>query len=279
MKAFRLLRADEIDARIAQVGSWGCQLLLYKDARVDMALLDETVGPENWQRKHEVINGNLFCSIGIRCNYEWVWKMDIGTESNTEREKGQASDSFKRAGTCWGIGRELYTAPTIFVKAENLKTLKDNGNGRWTCKDYFTVNDIQYTDRKITYVQILNTKTGALLDYGKKRVEEPEEEDASAATPELVTIPKNDGNVDTAEPAMFSPEWMELHGREKITDREIENLKKACAENDRGLTLDKALTAARRKSASNLTYVQYVALVSQLGVLRKYLPRIRTAQS
>lgn len=266
MKAFRLLRADEIDARIAQIGSWGCQLLLYKDARVDMALLDETVGSENWQRKHEMINGNLFCSIGIRCNYEWVWKMDIGTESNTEREKGQASDSFKRAGTCWGIGRELYTAPTIFVKAENLKTLKDNGNGRWTCKDYFTVNDIQYTDRKITYVQIRNEKTGVLLDYGKKRIEESTEEVAPAATPELVTIPKNDGNVDTTEPEMFSTEWMEIHGKEKITEREVEILKKACAENNRGLTLDKALMAARRKSASNLTYVQYVALVSQLGV-------------
>lgn len=266
MKEFRLLRADEIDVRIAQVGSWGCQLLLYKDARVDMALLDETVGPENWQRKHEVINGNLFCSVGIRCNYEWVWKQDCGTESNTEREKGQASDSFKRAGTCWGIGRELYTAPQIFVRASELKTLKDNGNGRWTCKDYFTVNDIQYTDRKITYVQILNNKTGALLDYGKKRIEESVEENDPAADPTNETTLKNDGNVDTTEPEMFSTEWMEIHGKEKITEREVEILKKACAENDRGLTLDKALTAARRKSATNLTYVQYVALVSQLGV-------------
>ena len=264
MKAFRLLRADEIDARIAQCGSWGCQLLLYKDARVDMALLDETVGPENWQRKHEVINGNLFCSVGIRCNYEWVWKQDCGTESNTEREKGQASDSFKRAGTCWGIGRELYTAPQIFVRAADLKTLKDNGNGRWTCKDYFTVSDIQYTDRKITYVQILNNKTGTLLDYGTKRTEELTDTVVEQSVSEdmvVATVPMT-----SEEPAMFSPEWLEIHGKEKITEREIENLKKACAENDRGLTLDKALTAARRKSPSNLTYVQYVALVSQLGV-------------
>ena len=271
MKEFRLLRADEIDVRIAQCGSWGCQLLLYKDARVDMALLDETVGPENWQRKHEVINGNLFCSVGIRVVREdgiaeWIWRQDVGTESNTEHSKGESSDSFKRTCTNFGIGRELYSAPTIFVKAEDLKTLKDNGNGRWTCKDYFTVNDIQYTDRKITYVQIRNEKTGVLLDYGKKRIEESTEEVAPAAGPKFVTIPKNDGNVDDAEPAMFSPEWMEIHGRERITEREIENLKKACAENDRGLTLDKALMAARRKSVSNLTYVQYVALVSQLGV-------------
>ena len=266
MKEFRLLRADEIDVRISQVGSWGCQLLLYKDARADMTILDETVGPMNWQRRHVRDNANCIVSIWDEDKRQWIQKEDTGTESYSEAAKGLASDSFKRACVAWGVGRELYTAPTIFVKAADLKTLKDTGNGRWTCKDYFTVNDIQYTDRKITYVQILNNKTGVLLDYGKKRIEESTEEVAPAAGPKFVTIPKNDGNVDDAEPAMFSPEWMEIHGREKITDREIENLKKACAENDRGLTLDKALTAARRKSASNLTYVQYVALVSQLGV-------------
>lgn len=100
---FRLLRADEIDCRISTVSEKGLSLLLYKDARVDMTILDETVGPENWQRSHELINGNLFCNVGIKCGNEWVWKQDVGTESYTEKEKGQASDSFKRACFNWGI--------------------------------------------------------------------------------------------------------------------------------------------------------------------------------
>ena len=266
MKEFRLLRADEIDVRISQVGSWGVTLLLYKDARADMQILDETVGMMNWQRRHVRDNANCIVSIWDEDKRQWIQKEDTGTESYSEAAKGLASDSFKRACVAWGIGRELYTSPQIFVRASDLKTLKDNGNGKWTCKDYFTVNDIQYTDRKISWVQILNNKTGVLLDYGKKRIEESVEENDPAADPTNETIPKNDGDVDTTEPEMFSTEWMELHGKEKITEREVEILKKACAENARGLTLDKALTAARRKSASNLTYVQYVALVSQLGV-------------
>lgn len=264
MKEFRLLRADEIDVRIAQVGSWGATLLLYKDARADMQILDETVGPMNWQRRHVRDNANCIVSIWDEDKRQWIQKEDTGTESYSEAAKGLASDSFKRACVTWGVGRELYTSPQIFVRASELKTLKDNGNGRWTCKDYFTVNDIQYTDRRITYVQILNNKTGTLLDYGKKRPEEPTDTAAEETVAEDMIVATEP--ITSEEPAMFSAEWLEIHGKEKITEREIENLKKACAENDRGLTLDKALTAARRKSATNLTYVQYVALVSQLGV-------------
>lgn len=99
---FRTLYANEIDVRVATINEKGCSLLLYKDARCDMNILDETVGPENWQRRHELINGNLFCNVGIKCGSEWVWKQDVGTESYTEKEKGQASDSFKRACFNWG---------------------------------------------------------------------------------------------------------------------------------------------------------------------------------
>lgn len=161
----RLLRADEIDARISSVAQWGVQLLLYKDARCDMNILDETVGPENWQRRHELINGNLFCSVGIKCGDEWVWKQDVGVESYTEKEKGQASDSFKRACFNWGIGRELYTAPAMFVYAKDLKTLKDD-NGKWKCWDYFVVKEIQYDGKRICYVVVTNTKTGADISFG-----------------------------------------------------------------------------------------------------------------
>ena len=117
---FRRLNADEIEVRIATVNEKGMSLLLYKDARVDQRILDESVGAENWERKHDVIGGNLYCTVSIWCENRgaWVSKQDVGTESYTEKEKGQASDSFKRACFNWGIGRELYTAPFIWIKAK-----------------------------------------------------------------------------------------------------------------------------------------------------------------
>ena len=118
----RLLKADEIECRVGTINAKGCSLLLYKDARVDMKILDETYGVGNWQRTHEVINGNLFCTIEVWNDRisQWVKKQDVGTESYTEKEKGEASDSFKRAGFNVGIGRELYTSPFIWImpKAE-----------------------------------------------------------------------------------------------------------------------------------------------------------------
>ena len=116
---FRNLNESEIEVRIAQIKEGkGASLLLYKDARCDMNILDETVGSENWQREHYECKGNLFCRVGIKCDGEWIWKSDCGTESNTEAQKGEASDSFKRACFNWGIGRELYTAPFIFIGLE-----------------------------------------------------------------------------------------------------------------------------------------------------------------
>lgn len=165
---FRLLRANEIDCRISSVGSWGVQLLLYKDARVDMNILDEVFGTYGWQRKHELINGNLFCSVGIYDDKsgQWIWKQDVGVESYTEKEKGQASDAFKRACFNIGIGRELYTAPSIFVRPDELRTLKEE-NGKWTCKDFFKVKDISYEDRTISGVTILNLKTYQEIIFGE----------------------------------------------------------------------------------------------------------------
>ena len=100
--SIRPLLASEIECRVGTMkpdGS-GCSLLLYKDARVDMRILDEVFGEMNWKRHHDVVNGNLFCTLSIWDNEkkEWVSKQDVGTESSTEKEKGQASDAFKRAG-------------------------------------------------------------------------------------------------------------------------------------------------------------------------------------
>ena len=111
-----MLRADEIDVRISMVGSWGISLLLYKDARCDQTILDETVGPMNWQRHHSRDNANCIVSIWDSEKQQWIEKEDTGTESFTEKEKGLASDSFKRACFNWGVGRELYSAPSMFVR-------------------------------------------------------------------------------------------------------------------------------------------------------------------
>lgn len=143
---FRTLRADEIDARVNTISEKGCSLLLYKDARVDMVILDETVKPENWQRRHYECKGNLFCSVGIYTGSEWVWKDDAGSESNTEKEKGEASDSFKRACVNWGIGRELYTAPQIWIPAGKVNV--EEARGKYTTKDRFYVEKIAYNERR-----------------------------------------------------------------------------------------------------------------------------------
>jgi hypothetical protein len=99
-----------------------CLVLAYKNARIDMRRLDEAVGHANWQREHKCVDGHWFCKVGVRIGGEWIWKEDAGSESNFEAEKGAASDSFKRACTNWGIGRELYDYPTIKVqgKAKNI---------------------------------------------------------------------------------------------------------------------------------------------------------------
>lgn len=155
---FRKLRADEIDCRIGQIKEKGLTLLLYKDARCDMNVLDETVGPLNWKRQHTRDNANCVVSIWDDVKNEWVTKEDTGSESNTEAEKGLASDSFKRACVNWGIGRELYTAPFIWVNADDCKI--SNFGGKPKCYDKFIVEKITYKKNgDIDGLSIVNTTT------------------------------------------------------------------------------------------------------------------------
>lgn len=166
---FRDLHADEVDVRLQQVKQNGCVALLYKDARVDQNILDETVGAERWQREHYEVKGNLFCRVGIKCGDEWVWKSDCGTESNTEKEKGEASDSFKRACFNWGIGRELYTSPFIFIPADKV-TIKDNGRGGFACYDKLRVRKITIENKTITGLIIFNeTRREPCFIYGEDK--------------------------------------------------------------------------------------------------------------
>ena len=159
MCMFRDLRADEIECRVAQAKESGVSLLLYKDARCDQTILDETVGEFGWMRSHTRDNANCVVSLWDKEKQMWISKEDTGTESNTEKEKGLASDSFKRACFNWGIGRELYTAPFIWIKAEDCTALKSNGQ-RFACYDSFEVQKIIIEKKKIVALAIKNTKSG-----------------------------------------------------------------------------------------------------------------------
>ena len=155
---FRKLRADEVEVRVGTVkkdGS-GMSLLLYKDARCDMNILDETVGAFNWMRDHKELKGNIYCGVSIKSDDEWVTKWDCGSESNTEAEKGEASDSFKRACFNWGIGRELYTSPFIWVK----------GYDKY---EKFKVGSIDYEGNKICALSILDSKGNVAYQMGSRR--------------------------------------------------------------------------------------------------------------
>ena len=154
MKEIPLLTANDVECRIKKITNEGAVLLLYKTARVDMRILDEVYGSMNWQRHHEVINNNLFCTISVWDSEksQWVNKQDVGTESNAEAEKGQASDAFKRAGFAWGIGRELYDSPFIWI------------SGKVSKYDRFHVTDIQYDREKQAF-----TRLTIFDDKGKER--------------------------------------------------------------------------------------------------------------
>lgn len=159
----RLLRADEIECRVAMINERGASLLLYKDARADQKILDETFTPFGWKRTHQIIDGNLYCTVEVwdAQKDQWIAKQDVGTVSFTEKEKGQASDSFKRACVNWGIGRELYTAPFIWIPAGNMKIQKKGE--KYVTTDRFEVKSIDYNaNREIVSLEIVNA-SGAVV--------------------------------------------------------------------------------------------------------------------
>ena len=165
----RLLRPSEIECRIATINAKGLSLLLYKDARVDQRILDESFGPFGWKRSHQSIDGNLYCTVSIwdKENKEWISKQDVGTTGYAEKEKSQASDSFKRACVNIGIGRELYSAPFIWISADKVQIqLKDN---KYVCYERFIVSDIEYNDdREIVKLVIANDRGTVLYELKEK---------------------------------------------------------------------------------------------------------------
>ena len=191
MDIIRTLYADEIDCRVGIAKNQGVSILLYKNSRVDMALLDELVGPMNWQRDHKELKGVIYCGVGI---YDpelgaWCWKWDAGVESNTEPQKGEASDSFKRACVNWGIGRELYTAPFIWVKLNEREW--NGGKPRVNLK----VAEIDYDEaRRISKLVIVDESGEARYTYGgnaQKPAKRAPKASAGKTAPPTAEAPQN----------------------------------------------------------------------------------------
>lgn len=174
-----LLEAADVECRVQSVsqsknGRVGAVLLIYKDARVDMRIMDKIFGPYNWQRTHEIIDGTLYCNIDIwdedkKC---WVRKQDAGVESNTEKEKGRASDAFKRAGFNVGIGRELYSAPFIWIELRDGEyysagTQNQKPVFRVSNNVKFDVSEIEYDERRqIKKLVIVDNHGNLRYSYG-----------------------------------------------------------------------------------------------------------------
>ena len=175
MNKFRVLKAEEIECRVGTINENGFSLLLYKDARCDQNILDETVGEMNWMRDHKELKGNIYCGVSIYDATEkgqWITKWDCGAESNTEKEKGEASDSFKRACVNWGIGRELYTAPFIYIKG-NVKAKMKNGKEAYVPTfNSIKVKHIAYEEGKIVDLVITGDEK-EIFTMGKRQENKP----------------------------------------------------------------------------------------------------------
>lgn len=175
----RLLRPDEIECRVAAVNERGVSLLLFKDARVDQKILDETFTPFGWRRTHQSIDGNLYCTVEIwdADKKQWIAKQDVGTMSYSEKEKGQASDSFKRACFNWGIGRELYSAPFIWIPVGKVK-LQKKGD-KYVTSDHFEVKAIDYNEnREISELEITDGKGASVFSMRRTAGQEGTKQEA-----------------------------------------------------------------------------------------------------
>lgn len=198
---FRTLRADEIECRVAKAGNGYVTCLLYKTARTDMDLLDETVGALNWQVDYEEVHGNLFCTIAIYDEQRdrWITKSNCGIESkedNGNEKKGEASDAMKRAGFCWGIGRELYTAPSIFIRT---KTIDDKGN---KINHYYDVDEIEYDKSRRISKLVLTEKGNEVFRWEEDTYKKaPTETSREMLQQQILTL--MDGDIDRIETFCF----------------------------------------------------------------------------
>lgn len=205
----RPLDISDVDFRVQSINKGGyATILAYKDARVDMNRLDEVLTPIGWQRDYKYIDGNLFCGVGIFDDDrdQWVWKWDVGTESMSDKEKGKASDSFKRACFNLGIGRELYSYPLITVKLNENEFTLDGGRAKQTfnlkIKEWTWYTE--FSGKTITFIAakdqngVVRFKWGTLKE--KKKVDDAKFEQASSTNAEATESVEDNGAVAIVAP-------------------------------------------------------------------------------
>lgn len=220
MRKFRLLKADEIECRIAQTKPNGVQLLLYKTARTDAALLDEAY-PDQWQCDFKALDGKMYGGIGIKINNEWLWRWDCGAESNMEAEKGEASDAFKRAGFKWGLGTELYSSPFIWINADDCKI----ENGR--CYDRFKVSNIEYDgNERIVALDIDNlTQHKSCFHIGSPLNKKDELAERSMIRTQILALA--DGDIDRINSFIERLTNGQYHSTDGLTAEQLSSVKVA----------------------------------------------------
>ena len=252
---FKPLGAEDIECRVAQTQSNGVSLLLYKTARTDANQLDETVGIYDWQCDYKTIDGTLFCGIGIRDeDGAWIWKWDAGEVTKVAKEKGEASDAFKRAGFRFGIGRELYTAPFIWIPAGKYKVGQDG-----KLKDRFRVSKIEYESGKISHLEIENASQGAKVFWW----------DRAGTSPKPATADDEPWDAQTAKRAVG-----------KMTAKQVEAISALVKETFCGhkLTRDafEAVTGytVQQLAARQIPADQYDAIVSKLTLTPEDAARV-----
>lgn len=229
-KKIPLLTAQDVECRVQQItenqNGYGAILLLYKDARVDMKILDQVYGEMNWQRRHTVINGQLFCSVLIwdESKKQWIEKQDVGTESATEAEKGRASDSFKRACFNVGIGRELYNAPFIYIKLDAGEVRK-NSKGKPTTYTRFNVTEMEYNREKECFTKLVICDEKGRQRYslnGSKAEAEQAEKPAQTSVNRYVKIENNETYVLTRQGYKKPSELNMATLQQMLTDKRYE---------------------------------------------------------
>ena len=102
----------------------------YLDARQVQERFDSVCGAGKWQNSYDPETGRS--SIGLYLDGDWIWKSDVGTESNVEKVKGMASDAFKRAAVLWGVGRFLYKLGTKVLDAQGKQAATPKGQILYT---------------------------------------------------------------------------------------------------------------------------------------------------